>query len=129
MTAYNKSEVSATLSYQILEANILGTLYITQEGRTQRGEAAVVGDMTSQQLITKLQTDYPFTITIAISNATIQAVNGREYYTLSVVWPYEGGHDDVDTLWGKNAATFKASNPNSPSITLKIQIVITQNAV
>jgi len=128
ITAYNRSEVSATLSYQILNANILGTQFVSVEGRAAAGQQVVEGDLTSLQLEQKLLNDYPFSISITTSDTIIDLGNGEETYTLGVVWPYESNHDDVDTLWGVNAATYKENYPNSPSITLQIKIIITQNA-
>ncbi len=127
ITAYNMSEVAASLSYKILEANILGTQYITVEGRGERGEQVQATDLTSSQLETQLASNYPFSISISISNNTINQTNGYEQYTFSVVWPYENNNDSADTSWGIAAYNYKESNPTSSSITLKIKIVITQN--
>lgn len=127
ITAYNKSEVSATLSYQILEANIFGDQYITVAGRLERQEPANADDMTSAQLEAMLANNYPFSIYLGISNAYIDETDGRETYSLSVEWPYEQGDDAADTYWGTRAAYFKESNPNTPCITLKVKLFITQN--
>ena len=126
--AYNRSEVSASLSYQILSASILGEEYITKEGRAALGEEENEDDLTSQQLENKLLNDYPFSISIGISNVLIGIGNGEESYTLGVVWPYESNQDEIDTMWGINSYQYKESNPDSPSITLKVKVIITQNA-
>ena len=125
--AYNRSDVSASLSYQILSARILDQEYISVEGRSALGEEPVATDLTSLQLENKLRNDYPFSISIGISNEVIDLGDGEESYTLSVVWPYENNHDDIDTLWGINSYQYKESNPTQPSITLKVKIIITQN--
>ena len=125
--AYNNSEVSARLIYQLLEANILGTQYITVEGRSERGETAASTDLTSSELESMLADDFPFSITIDVSNTLIDEGNGLESYTFSVVWPYEQNDDETDTTWGVAAYNYKESNPNNPSITLKVKIIITQN--
>ena len=125
--AYNRSEVSATLTYQVLSARILDTEYITAEYRQMLGQTAVATDLTSTQLEQKLLGDYPFSISIDTSSGTISQGNGIETYTLSVTWPYESGQDDVDTLWGTNAYQFKEDYPSSPSIALLVKITITQN--
>ena len=125
--AYNRSEVSASLSYQVLRARILDTEYISSEYRQMLGQEAQATDLTSAQLESKLANDYPFSITVATSSGTISQENGIETYTLSVVWPYESGHDDIDTLWGTDAYTFKETNPSTPSIDLLVKITITQN--
>ena len=125
--AYNRSEVSASLSYQILSASILGEEYISKEGRAALNEEEDEDDLTSLQLQDKLENDYPFSIAIDVSNPTINLGNGVETYTLSVVWPYEGNHDDIDTMWGINSYQYKMNYPTAPSITLRVKIIITQN--
>ncbi len=125
--AYNRSEVSATLSYVILSANILGDEYITEEGRIEAGQEIQETDLTSNELETKLANDYPFNITISTSNNVIKDSDGVETYTLGAFWPYENNHDDLDTSWGINAYHFKENNPTLPSISLRIKIIITQN--
>ncbi len=126
--AYNRGDVAASLSYQVLEARILDQTYISVEGRQARGETAVASDLTSAQLTNKLLNDYPFTISVGISGSTLSAVNGVETYTFSVIWPYENNHDDVDTTWGMAAYDFKEDNPTLPTISIKIKIIITQSA-
>ena len=125
--AYNRSEVNATLSYQVLSASILGTDYISSEYRQMLGEEANENDLTALQLEQKLLNDYPFSIAVSTSSNVIELGNGIETYTLSVVWPYENNHDDIDTLWGSNAYQFKESHPDDSSITLLIKIIITQS--
>lgn len=125
--AYNNSEVSATLSYELLEANIMGTQYMTTIGRTALGEEANENDITSQELENILKDNFPFSITISTSNSIIQLGDGKETYSIRVVWPYEQNDDETDTYWGTRAAYFKESNPTLPSISLKIKIIITQN--
>ena len=128
VTAYNRSEVSASLSYTVLEATILGTQYLTVEGRAEAGEDPVATDLTGAQLLTKLANDYPFTITFGITGSNLNAGNGAEDCTLTVEWPYEQNDDEEDTYWGIQAAQYKEAHPNLPSITMRIKLVITQNA-
>lgn len=125
--AYNNSEVSATLSYELLEANIMGTQYMTTIGRAALGEEANENDITSEELENILKDDFPFSITISTSNSIIQLGDGKETYSIRVVWPYEQNDDETDTYWGTRAAYFKEANPTLPSISLKIKIIITQN--
>ena len=127
ISAFNRSEVAAILSYQILEVSILGTNYITVEGRNARGETALASDLTSAQMETKLESDYPFAITIGTTSGTIDDTNGFEKYQIGATWVYESGNDALDTYWGIQAADYKKNNPSSPSITLKIKISITQD--
>ncbi len=127
INAYNRSEVSATLTYQLLEATIFGDQYITTTGRIERGEAPVVTDLTSAQLENKLANDYPFSIFLDISDTIIDQGTGQETYSFNVVWPYEQNDDETDTYWGMRAAYFKESNPLDSCISIKVKLVITQN--
>lgn len=127
VTAYNKSDLPATLSYRLLEANILGEEYITPEGRSEREEEAEEGDLTSSELVNKLATEYPFKILFTVSNPIVSANNGEEKYNFRVVWPFDQSDDELDTYWGIKAAEYKNSNPSEPSITLKVKLIITQN--
>ena len=126
--AYNRGEVSATLSYKILSARILNEEYITVDGRAELNQQAQAGDLTSQQLENKLLNDYPFSIAMAISNTYMQLGNGEESFTFDVTWPYESQNDELDTTWGINAAEYKEDNPQSSSISIQVKLIITQNA-
>ena len=127
ISAYNNSEVSATITYKILEARILSTTYVTQEGRANNGEPVQAGDLTSSALEYKLSHEYPFTISLSLSGTTLDEEVGKEDFTLSVVWPYESNNDALDTTWGINAYNYKESYPNNPSLTLKVKLIITQD--
>ena len=127
VTAYNMSEVPASLTYQLLEANILGTEYITVEGRADRHEQPNVNDLTSELLIERLQYDYPFIISFSVTNDVLEAESGEEDYTLSITWPFEQSNDEEDTRWGMMAASYMESSSNSSCITLKVKLIMTQN--
>lgn len=127
ITAYNKSEVSATLSYTLLEARIFNTEYITVEGREERHEDPVETDMTSAELENKFKNDFPFTLEINLTNDTIAQDNGNELFSIEVTWPYDGKSDVEDTKWGIDAGTFKKQYPDKPCMVLRIKIEITQN--
>ena len=126
--AYNRSEVSANLSYQILRARILNDEYISVEEKDALGLTITEDDLTSEEIRQMLLNDYPFEIAINTSASTMQEGNGTATYTLSVTWPYESNQDAVDTQWGVAAYNYKESNPTSPSIALKVKIIITQSA-
>ena len=126
ITAYNRSEVPASLTYKLLEANILGTQYVTVEGRAERGESSVLGDPTSAQLIQILENDYPFSISVGVSNGTISQGSGEEEYTISVTWPFEQSNDEEDTSYGILAAQYREQNSTNTSIYIKVKLIITQ---
>ena len=127
LSVYNHSEVSATMTYTILEARILNDNYITVEGRAERGEQTQSGDLTSAALQTQLEDDYPFSISIDISNSSLGSQNGQETFTVSIVWPYESNQDALDTQWGIDAYDYKVLHPTAATINIKVKIYVTQN--
>lgn len=128
VTAYNRSEVSARLSYQILSARILDVEYVTVEEKNRLGLTVNEGDITCDELEEMLANNYPFKLNVEVSNPTINFGNGIERYSVMVTWPFESDDDEADTLWGTNAYTYKQNNPDSPSIAINIRVSITQNA-
>ena len=127
INAYNRSEVDASISYQVLRANILGTEIISKEEKRTLGLTVdEQEDVSAAQLEAMLANSYPFSITISTSSNTIELGDGVASFMLSVDWPYENNQDDVDTYWGSLAYQYKESNPTLPSISLKIKITITQ---
>lgn len=127
INAYNRSEVSATLSYVILSARLLNTEYVTVEGRAAAGQEVLTGDLTSAQLEQKLKNDYPFSIEFSTSSSIIGDTNGRATFSFEVTWPFENNQDTADTQWGIDAYSYKNSNPTNPSIAIKAKVIITQN--
>lgn len=128
INAYNRSEVNATMSYQVLSATLLGTEILSVEEKTARGlQIDEDNDLTAAELEASLADDYPFSITMETSSSTIVSQTGIETFTLGITWPYESNQDDIDTLWGSNAYTYKESYPTLPSIALKVKITITQS--
>ncbi len=128
LTAYNRSDVAADLTYSILEARIFNDEYISVEGRALNGEDPVEGDMTSAELETFLSTSYPFTMTFEVTTTQLDPEYGEAVYTVSVEWPYESGDDAADTQYGIEAYGFKEANPSLSCIKLKIIINISQSA-
>ena len=126
INAHNYSDVPANVEYKVLEARILEDMYITVEGRADRGETALSTDLTSAELVTMLETQFPFQIEFDMSGSTIAAGNGVATYTISVSWAYESGDDELDTLWGTRAYNYKQSYPNNACISLRVKIYITQ---
>lgn len=124
--AYNYGEVDATISYKVLEATILGTTTVTQEGKTDLGQTPTGTEPTSAQLISQLANDYPFHITFGLSHDSIQAGNGVESFTVTVSWAYESGDDVADTEWGVDAYDYTQAHPGAPCITLRVKVYITQ---
>ncbi len=128
ISAFNNSEVSATFSYVILQARILDDVYVSQEQRTALGQQIQQDDMTSAEIQEMLEDDFPFSITIDITDASLSTGNDQEDFELEVTWPYESNQDALDTQWGIAAYDFKEDNPTLPSITITVKLIITQDA-
>ncbi len=81
--------------------------------------------LTEAQILSKLQNDYPFTLSISKSASTI-AINGTAHIYLSFSWAYESGDDDLDTDYGLAAYTYNTAHPTSPSIEMIINVTAKQ---
>lgn len=126
LKVYNQGEVNATLRYTIMSANILGTEYISEEGRLELKEDAVDTDLSSAELEQKLANDFPFKITFKMGKDSLAAEEDETTYTLTVTWAYESGDDEMDTYYGNLAYEYIHNNPNTSCITLKVKIDIAQ---
>ncbi len=129
VSAYNYSEVNATVEYTILEARIMDEVILTDVGAVEYGANITGEELTNAELIDRLENYYPFSITFGISSDTIAAENGHSDFTVQIEWPYESGNDTWDTYWGNKAYDYKVSNPTSPSIFLNIKLTIKQASV
>lgn len=109
----NYGETPATLTYEIVSFKILDTTY------TNPPE-------TSEDLETIIETSYPFKITLELSNSNLVPGSGSSDFTLNVNWPYESGDDELDTLWGHRAYTYKQANPTSKQIVINIKLTASQ---
>ena len=114
----NDGEVDAKLSFELVYANVLGTVYDTESG-----------DITPDSLLMKLENDYPFKINIYTSSDILKGNGGEETFNFSVVWPYETVDevtgevmDDDDTYWGTMAYDYKNNNPDKSCLELKVKI-------
>ena len=120
ITAQNDGEKEATVTYIIQSITILGQTYTNEDGT----------DLS--ELISS--TTYPFHISISIDNTTMAAGNGSSHIVISVTWPFEQGTDEneisqkdaLDTYWGGLAADYYQTNPDSPSISMQVELRATQ---
>lgn len=110
ITAFNRGEHTATLSYEIESAFLLGITYTKSEV------------LTSEMIETRLANDFPFKITFTAENVVMDAQNGISTFTVSVKWDYESGNDAADTYWGNMSYDFNEANPNTPNIRLVVKI-------
>ena len=126
LTAYNMSEVPATMSFEILEARILDEEITTTEGMIENGSTPTGEEMSSAELTEYLKTNYPFKIDVSISEVSLSPGTGEAIYKIEVSWPYESGNDELDTTWGQKAYTYHKNNPDDYSINLNIKLVAIQ---
>lgn len=113
----NDSDVAASLSYEVVSVQIFEDEYTT-----------VGGAYTEQQLVSLMQNNYPFTITLSANNSLLSANGGSAIFSISIAWPYEsvgsGGvsNDSIDTYWGNQAYDFKQDYPTLPCIKVRIKL-------
>lgn len=107
----NLGERNANVEFEIVSVSILGVNH-NIDGTT----------LTSDQMINNLASDYPFKIRLSLSQNTIEAGRGRTTFSISTVWPYESGDDDLDTYWGSKSYEFSSNNPDTPSIQMEVKI-------
>lgn len=117
----NDGEVSAKLYYEIISVTIFGTEYTTEDGT-----------LTSDELVTKLETEYPFKITISTNQEIITGNGGNASFLVNVTWPYESYDetgaltDEQDTYWGNQAYQFSKDHPDDSCILLNVKLSATQ---
>ena len=110
----NNSDTSATLSYEIVSASILGDEFVVSD------------TLTSAELTRKIENDYPFKLKVEIDNGNMTPNGGTAQIKFSLVWPFESGDDELDTEWGHKAYAYHENNPDSKSITLVIKVTAIQ---
>lgn len=115
VTAYNRGDRSAQISYEIVSVRILNTTYVTDRDI-----------LTSAMLINQLANSYPFSITFSLTNETLNATSGYSTFTVNVEWPFESGNDALDTYWGQRSYEYSSNNLDSPSIEIQIKISAVQ---
>lgn len=121
LSVTNDGEVSAKLYYEIISVNILGTEYTTEDG-----------SFTSDELVRKLEEEYPFKINISTDKEVINGKGGNASFLVTVTWPYESYDDsgtltdEVDTYWGNQAYQFSREHSSESCILLKVKLSATQ---
>lgn len=108
----NIGETAANISYEVEEIKILDEFYNSDI-------------YSSTDLINRLKDNYPFKMNFSINNQEVGTGQTSEF-TFSLVWPYESGHDEADTYWGKKSASFKEQYPNKEQIAIKVKIIAGQ---
>lgn len=113
----NNGEVDGVLSYQVQRMVILGEVY------------EVTNDVTYADLQDMLENDFPFSIVLEIDgeDTDIIPVGESSNVTISIVWPFEGGDDELDTQWGEDAYEYYQENgPDSIAVHLELLLRVEQ---
>ena len=112
----NRGEMAADLGYEVSRLKVLNNTYTAGNGGN-----------TSDNIKTRMQNNYPFSINVTTDRQTVAANNGTADYTITITWPYESGDDDADTYWGNQAYSFHQNNPTEECIVIDMTLLATQS--
>lgn len=112
----NNGEMAGKLSYEVKKIVILGTPYVVSE------------TLTSEQLLQKMETEFPFHLQLAVDGETDNVIpaKGTKNVKFSLVWPYDSGNDELDTEWGENAYDYYKNNPGGYCVHIELILKVTQ---
>ncbi len=117
LSVTNDGEMAANLSYEIISFQVFDTLLTTENNA-----------MTEAQIVSAMNNNYPFHITITTNQSVISGSGGTATFYINATWPYESldgngvSNDAADTFWGNTAYTFKAAHPNDPCIVVRVKL-------
>lgn len=114
VTVKNKGEIKAELDYQIMSLKVLDENYKVGE------------NITVEELINKINTEYPFKINITKDDTLLTQGVGDGMFAVTVEWPFESGDDELDTLWGNKAYDYYSANTETKSIEIEITLIAQQ---
>lgn len=114
ITARNRGETVAVLTYEITSIKIFGNTYTVDENTTL------------EDLNNMIENDFPFQINIVSSSENLAATNGEATITISFEWAFESGNDLLDTNWGEQAYTYYATHPGETSIQVNLNLTAQQ---
>lgn len=92
------------------------------------GEVFSSANYTTAQLLNKLANDYPFTITLSLSNNKVYP-GTTETFNLEITWPYESNNDTLDTEWGVRAYNYRNSRPGDPCVLIAAEVRVDQSQI
>ena len=113
ITVTNEGETEAAIAYELEEIRILNKLYTNAE-------------YSQEELINMIENDYPFKIQFSVSTDVLNAYNGNGTFNVKVIWPFESGNDELDTLWGNNSYEFKQNYPDKSGIHIRLKLTVSQ---
>ena len=114
VTLRNKGEIKAELDYQIMSLKVLDENYKVGE------------NITAEELMNKINTEYPFKINIIKDDELLCQGTGDGKFSVTVEWPFESGDDELDTLWGNKAYEYYSMNSEVKSIEIEITLIAQQ---
>lgn len=114
----NKGETKAQLGYKITSFTILGEEFSVDE---ENG-------VTSDDLLEKITTEYPFKITFTCDDDELKAGTGNGRFIINCEWAFEQEDDALDTYWGDKAYKYYLADPDKNSIEIKMTLEATQKA-
>ena len=109
----NDGDTNAIVTFMLTSVRILDTVY------------NVSSSMISDQLIEKLQSEYPFEISLGLDK-DIVVPNSNAIFSVDVMWDFETNDDELDTYWGEQAYAYNHSHPGDASIQIDLTIKIDQ---
>ena len=112
----NKGEISAKLDYDIIALKVMEEEYKIGE------------DMTSEELESKMKSEYPVKVIIVKADAQLLQGIGPGRFSVTIEWPFESGDDELDTLWGSKAYEYYSLNPGAKSVEIEITLIAEQIA-
>lgn len=115
---HNKGETKAQLGFEIQSLFIMGEEITVNE---EDGP-------TTQDIVNKINTEYPFKISINVDDTQLEEGTGNGRFTISLEWPFESGNDENDTYWGNKAYEYFAVHPDDSSIKIKMVLTASQKA-
>ena len=127
VTIINDGQKDADVRFAIKSIRIFDNLYIATD-LLSTGDTIPTGaiETTSEILNNKIQTDYPFYLSVESSEDTIGA-NSEETLTITFSWQYESGDDETDTNYGEMAYSYYEANPTSQAIEMVIKLIVEQH--
>lgn len=114
VTVTNKGEIKAKLSYNIMSLNVLDESYKVGE------------NITAEELLNKINTEYPFKINIMKDDAQLLDGTGEGTFKVTVEWPFESGNDALDTEWGNKAYDYYTQNVDTKSVEIELMLIAQQ---
>lgn len=103
----------------------IGNIYFNIKRVQIFSDVYTSANYTSAQLLSKLENDYPFTVTLSLSNNMVFP-GTTETFNLEITWPYESNNDTLDTEWGVRAYQYRNSYPGQPCVSITAEVRVDQ---